>query len=80
MRLIVSTVYFYFTQRVLQVSLEVTSLCIELMGGVGYTKDFPQEKFYRDSMQGTIYHRLHVILNRILNNLKKIIVIVVVTM
>ena len=26
----------------------VSSKCIELVGGIGYTKDFPAEKFYRD--------------------------------
>jgi short/branched chain acyl-CoA dehydrogenase len=33
----------------------VSSKCVELMGGVGFTKDFPQEKFYRDSKIGAIY-------------------------
>ncbi|PSN50668.1 Short/branched chain specific acyl-CoA dehydrogenase [Blattella germanica] len=32
-----------------------TSKCIDWMGGVGFTKDFPQEKFFRDSKIGTIY-------------------------
>lgn len=32
-----------------------TSRCIDWMGGVGFTKDFPQEKFYRDCKVGTIY-------------------------
>ncbi|XP_074089529.1 short/branched chain specific acyl-CoA dehydrogenase, mitochondrial isoform X1 [Macrotis lagotis] len=32
-----------------------TSKCIEWMGGVGYTKDFPMEKYFRDSKIGTIY-------------------------
>ena len=26
----------------------MSSKCIELVGGIGYTKDFPVEKFYRD--------------------------------
>ncbi|XKL69313.1 hypothetical protein PGB90_007082 [Kerria lacca] len=34
---------------------KVTSECIDLMGGVGYTTDFPQEKFFRDAKIGTIY-------------------------
>ena len=38
-----------------QVAERVTSLCIELFGGYGYTKDFPVEKFYRDAKIGTIY-------------------------
>ncbi|XP_014487517.1 PREDICTED: short/branched chain specific acyl-CoA dehydrogenase, mitochondrial-like [Dinoponera quadriceps] len=33
----------------------VTSKCIDLMGGVGFTKDFPQEKYFRDAKIGTIY-------------------------
>ena len=38
-----------------QVSERVTSLCVELFGGYGYTKDYPVEKFYRDAKIGTIY-------------------------
>ena len=38
-----------------QVCERVTSLCVELFGGYGYTKDFPAEKFYRDAKIGTIY-------------------------
>ena len=38
-----------------QVCERVTSLCVELFGGYGYTKDFPVEKFYRDAKIGTIY-------------------------
>ena len=37
-----------------QVCERVTSLCVELFGGYGYTKDFPVEKFYRDSKLCTI--------------------------
>lgn len=29
--------------------------CIDWMGGVGFTRDFPQEKFYRDVKIGAIY-------------------------
>lgn len=29
--------------------------CIDWMGGVGFTKDFIQEKFYRDVKIGSIY-------------------------
>lgn len=32
-----------------------TSKCIEWMGGVGYTKDYPIEKYFRDAKIGTIY-------------------------
>jgi alkylation response protein AidB-like acyl-CoA dehydrogenase len=38
-----------------QVAERVTSLCVELFGGYGYTKDFPVEKFYRDAKIGAIY-------------------------
>jgi len=38
-----------------QVCERVTSLCVELYGGYGYTRDFPVEKFYRDAKIGTIY-------------------------
>ena len=38
-----------------QVCERVTSLCVELLGGYGYTKDYPVEKFYRDAKIGTIY-------------------------
>jgi alkylation response protein AidB-like acyl-CoA dehydrogenase len=38
-----------------QVAEQVTSLCVELFGGYGYTKDYPVEKFYRDAKIGTIY-------------------------
>ncbi|XP_012780969.2 short/branched chain specific acyl-CoA dehydrogenase, mitochondrial isoform X2 [Ochotona princeps] len=32
-----------------------TSKCIEWLGGVGYTKDYPVEKYFRDAKIGTIY-------------------------
>ena len=38
-----------------QVAERVTSVCLELHGGYGYTKDYPAEKFYRDAKIGTIY-------------------------
>ncbi len=38
-----------------QVAEKVTSLCVDLFGGYGYTKDYPVEKFYRDAKIGTIY-------------------------
>jgi len=34
---------------------ETTSKCMEWMGGVGFTKDYPVEKFYRDCKIGCIY-------------------------
>ncbi|HRE90742.1 MAG TPA: acyl-CoA dehydrogenase [Myxococcota bacterium] len=34
---------------------QVASMAVEFMGGVGFTKDFLAEKFYRDSKIGPIY-------------------------
>ncbi|KAK8385979.1 hypothetical protein O3P69_010614 [Scylla paramamosain] len=49
-----------------EVATRVTSKCIELMGGVGFTKDYPVEKFYRDCKIGTIYEGTsHIQLNTI---------------
>jgi alkylation response protein AidB-like acyl-CoA dehydrogenase len=38
-----------------QVCERVTSLCVELHGGYGYTQDYPVEKYYRDAKIGAIY-------------------------
>uniref|UniRef100_A0A3P9IY29 Short/branched chain specific acyl-CoA dehydrogenase, mitochondrial n=1 Tax=Oryzias latipes TaxID=8090 RepID=A0A3P9IY29_ORYLA len=38
-----------------EVATLTTSKCIEWMGGVGFTKDYPIEKYYRDCKIGTIY-------------------------
>jgi alkylation response protein AidB-like acyl-CoA dehydrogenase len=38
-----------------QVGERVASSALEVFGGVGYTKDFPAEKFYRDAKIGKIY-------------------------
>mmetsp|Transcript_24826 Transcript_24826/g.27632 ORF Transcript_24826/g.27632 Transcript_24826/m.27632 type:complete len:135 (+) Transcript_24826:880-1284(+) len=38
-----------------QMAERVASKCLELMGGVGFTKEFPQEKFFRDVKIGQIY-------------------------
>ena len=38
-----------------QVSERVTSLAIEIYGGAGFTKDYPVEKYWRDSKIGKIY-------------------------
>src|SRR5215218_9302933 len=38
-----------------QVCGRVTSLCVELFGGYGYTTDYPVEKFFRDAKIGAIY-------------------------
>lgn len=37
------------------IAQEVTIKCIDWMGGVGFTKDFIQEKYYRDVKIGSIY-------------------------
>ncbi len=42
----------YYTS---QVAERVTSLAVEIFGGYGFTKDFPVEKFFRDSKIGKIY-------------------------
>ena len=38
-----------------QVAAKASRSCVEWMGGVGFTKDMPQEKFYRDNIIGSIY-------------------------
>jgi butyryl-CoA dehydrogenase len=38
-----------------QMCERVTSRCVELFGGYGYTREYPVEKFYRDAKIGTIY-------------------------
>src|SRR6476659_4459678 len=38
-----------------QVAEKVTSLAVQLFGGNGYTKEYPVEKFWRDSKVGQIY-------------------------
>lgn len=42
----------YFAAEVASLT---SSKCIEWMGGVGFTKDYPIEKYYRDCKIGTIY-------------------------
>ncbi|KAI6655866.1 Short/branched chain specific acyl-CoA dehydrogenase, mitochondrial [Oopsacas minuta] len=37
------------------VAANTTSKCVEWLGGIGFTKDFPVEKFYRDCKIGAIY-------------------------
>lgn len=41
-----------FSSRVAQ---SVSSLCVDLHGGYGFTREYPVEKFYRDAKIGTIY-------------------------
>jgi butyryl-CoA dehydrogenase/short/branched chain acyl-CoA dehydrogenase len=38
-----------------EVAERVTSLSIEFLGGVGFTREYPVEKFFRDSKIGKIY-------------------------
>ena len=38
-----------------QVAERVSSLAVEILGGVGFTKDYPVEKYYRDAKIGKIY-------------------------
>jgi butyryl-CoA dehydrogenase/short/branched chain acyl-CoA dehydrogenase len=38
-----------------QVAERVASQAVEIFGGYGYTKDYPVEKYFRDSKIGSIY-------------------------
>jgi butyryl-CoA dehydrogenase/short/branched chain acyl-CoA dehydrogenase len=38
-----------------QVAERVASKAVEVLGGVGFTKDYPVEKLYRDAKIGRIY-------------------------
>ncbi len=38
-----------------QLAQKIASLMVEVLGGYGFTKEYPVEKFYRDSKIGTIY-------------------------
>jgi alkylation response protein AidB-like acyl-CoA dehydrogenase len=38
-----------------RVAEKISSKAIELYGGYGYVKDYPVEKFWRDSKIGAIY-------------------------
>jgi butyryl-CoA dehydrogenase/short/branched chain acyl-CoA dehydrogenase len=38
-----------------QIAEEVASLAVEIFGGVGFTRDYPVEKLYRDAKIGRIY-------------------------
>ncbi|MEK7432159.1 MAG: acyl-CoA dehydrogenase [Cyanobacteriota bacterium] len=42
----------YFSSHVAE---KVASQCIEVFGGYGFTKDYPAEKYFRDSKIGKIY-------------------------
>jgi len=41
--------------RATEVAQAVASQCIDWLGGIGFTRGLPAEKFYRDSKIGTIY-------------------------
>ena len=56
-----------------QVAERVTSLAVEVFGGIGYTTDAPVEKFYRDAKIGKIYEgtsfmQLHTIAKQLLGD------------
>ena len=38
-----------------EMAVRVTAKAVDVFGGVGYTKDYPVEKLYRDAKIGTIY-------------------------
>merc|ERR1711953_562143 len=38
-----------------EVAQDVSSQCIDWLGGVGFTKEFIAEKYFRDAKIGTIY-------------------------
>jgi alkylation response protein AidB-like acyl-CoA dehydrogenase len=38
-----------------EVAERTASQCVEFYGGVGFTKEYPAEKFYRDAKIGKIY-------------------------
>lgn len=55
-----------------EVAQRTTIKCIDWMGGVGFTRDFPQEKFYRDVKIGAIYEgTTNMQLSTIAKNIKK---------
>lgn len=57
----------FYASEIAQVA---TVKCIDWMGGVGFTTDFPQEKFYRDVKVGSIYEGTS---NMQLNTIAKVI-------
>jgi alkylation response protein AidB-like acyl-CoA dehydrogenase len=38
-----------------QLAQKIASLMVEVLGGYGFTREYPVEKFYRDSKIGTIW-------------------------
>ena len=47
-------VFMFFCNYCNKVACKVASRCVEMMGGVGFVKDYPVEKFYRDSKIGQL--------------------------
>ena len=45
-------IFMLYMYNIIQVACKVTGRCIEMMGGVGFVKNFPVEKFYRDAKIG----------------------------
>ncbi|KAK6022731.1 acyl-CoA dehydrogenase, middle domain protein [Ostertagia ostertagi] len=45
----------FLSFSLLQVACSTASKCVEWLGGVGFTKEYPVEKYYRDAKIGTIY-------------------------
>ena len=55
-----------------EVAGKITSECIDLMGGVGFTTDYPHEKYFRDAKIGTIYEgTTNMMLHTIAKSIKK---------
>lgn len=55
-----------------QVAERTASMCVEFVGGVGFTKEYPLEKFYRDAKIGKIYEGTsNMQLSTIAKNLRK---------
>ncbi|KAK2166414.1 hypothetical protein LSH36_39g03006 [Paralvinella palmiformis] len=55
-----------------EVACRMTSKCIEWMGGVGISKEYPIEKYYRDCKVGTIYEGTS---NILLNTIAKLLAV-----
>ncbi|KJH44713.1 putative butyryl-CoA dehydrogenase [Dictyocaulus viviparus] len=51
-----ASIFVVFSSRWARVvATNTSSKCVEWLGGVGFTKEYPVEKFYRDAKIGTIY-------------------------
>lgn len=56
-----------------EVATDTAKKCIQWLGGVGFTKDFPVEKYYRDVIVGTIYEGTsNIQLNTIARELERV--------